>query len=659
MEYFRRLTALVIACGLLLLSGCGGDGDGGPGSDQSVASITVASETLTVGTSATQSFTATAKNRAGNALKGVSFTWASSNTSIASVGSDGLVTGIAPGTSSITASAQGITSNPVSVTVVPPTRITGTAAVGAPIAGEQVTLTDHQGVRRTATTGADGSFVITTTGLQLPFLIRAQVGSSAPLYSAGVSSPEGVINITPFTDLIVRSWYTAQSYSIDAAFSDPLRSPAVTADSLLLVHSVVFSAVRRWVEQAGVDATRFNLISSEFDADGTGIDQVLDRTTVDISSGSLVITDGATTQNSTLTYQATPASFSLETNVSSPTGVSSSKAHTVLPSQPEEDAAVAAVNEMLVAFSQAIATPNTSRTEVAAFIGTDYMNAGIDRMYQANLIVSELSARNVSYRLRSIDFLDTTAGLMTATFDRTMSRRDLQASRTERVQHHFKRYGADWLFYGDQRLADVSVLTEARNYQGAITSGSGAAAVARASFNGQMVLRGATVSGGRVWSNAPLVSWGPYSYALDSGPLQTPLPAGTEFTVGVSFYQLPVTSYYKVSTNAVTTDSVSVTNLTSHALADALGRSLLVQWSLPKSYAVETVRLACSWHLQYSDGRRTIIDEPGPLVPATATSSTIQIPADYKGIKTIDGLDITVTAEGVNGERSVAIYSFR
>jgi uncharacterized protein YjdB len=62
-----------------------------------VASVTVAPATATIKRGDTKQFTATAKDASGNVLSGRTFTWTSSDPSIATVDQNGVVTGIAEG----------------------------------------------------------------------------------------------------------------------------------------------------------------------------------------------------------------------------------------------------------------------------------------------------------------------------------------------------------------------------------------------------------------------------------------------------------------------------------------------------------------------------------------------------------------------------------
>lgn len=85
-----------------------------------VATITVAPSSPSIAVAATQQFTATAKDSSGNAISGVTFTWASSATGVATIDSNGLAKGVTAGTSQITASAGGVTSSADTLTVTSP-----------------------------------------------------------------------------------------------------------------------------------------------------------------------------------------------------------------------------------------------------------------------------------------------------------------------------------------------------------------------------------------------------------------------------------------------------------------------------------------------------------------------------------------------------------
>ena len=98
---------------------CGVGPDGTtPGVDgTSVVTIAIAPDNAALTVGATQQFTATAKNAAGATVSAATFSWLSSNTAVVSVGSSGLATAVAGGSSNLSATSGGVTATvPVTVT---------------------------------------------------------------------------------------------------------------------------------------------------------------------------------------------------------------------------------------------------------------------------------------------------------------------------------------------------------------------------------------------------------------------------------------------------------------------------------------------------------------------------------------------------------------
>jgi plastocyanin len=109
---FRPISAAVVA---VLLGSCGGGGDGGgtptepvtiKPPDNTVASVVVAG-TAIIAPGGSSQLTATPLNAAGAPVSGLTTTWSSATTSVATVNSGGLVTAVANGTSMITATISG------------------------------------------------------------------------------------------------------------------------------------------------------------------------------------------------------------------------------------------------------------------------------------------------------------------------------------------------------------------------------------------------------------------------------------------------------------------------------------------------------------------------------------------------------------------------
>ena len=116
------LLAIVFIAAGGCSAGGGGESESSPPAAQNQSAPAVASISLTppgasLQVGQPQQFTATALDAGGNTIPGVVFTWSSNVPLVASVNSNGLVTGLASGGTLITASGGGRTSAPATVTV--------------------------------------------------------------------------------------------------------------------------------------------------------------------------------------------------------------------------------------------------------------------------------------------------------------------------------------------------------------------------------------------------------------------------------------------------------------------------------------------------------------------------------------------------------------
>lgn len=154
----RRLGALGMFALALSMPGCGDSSTDPP---EPVAVVEVTAPAASVVAGRTVQLTATARDNAGNPLAGRSITWSSDNAAVARVDVNGMVTGVAPGSTSIAAAAEGktglrqITVLPVpvaAVTIEPSSfslfdrasrtvTIVARDAAGNTLAGRQATLT--------------------------------------------------------------------------------------------------------------------------------------------------------------------------------------------------------------------------------------------------------------------------------------------------------------------------------------------------------------------------------------------------------------------------------------------------------------------------------------------------------------------------------------
>lgn len=208
-----QIVALVALSGLM--AACGGGGGGG-GSPSGVASIVVSPASASIAVGATQQFTAVAKDASGYTLSGVSFTWQSSSPGVASINSSGLATGIAAGTTQITAKAGSVVSNPAALSVTSSGGGGGggggngsfslSLTPGAPSAGQGGSATVAVGVSRN--TGTVGNVNLTLLGsavsstpdpakVSYSFSPNPETGSGSTLtLNVGANVPPGVYALT-------------------------------------------------------------------------------------------------------------------------------------------------------------------------------------------------------------------------------------------------------------------------------------------------------------------------------------------------------------------------------------------------------------------------------------------------------------------------------
>ncbi|MEP6495314.1 MAG: Ig-like domain-containing protein, partial [bacterium] len=185
-----------------------------------VASVTVAPPTANIVVGGTAQLTATTKDAGGTVLTGRVVTWGSSNTLIATVSATGVVTGVAAGSATITATSEGqngtsavtVTQVPVaSVTVTPPSAnvtvgsVTGLLATPKDAGGTVLTgrlITWGSSNDAVATVSANGSVTAVALGTAtITATSEGQSGTSAitvivpPVASVAVAPPTASVQI--------------------------------------------------------------------------------------------------------------------------------------------------------------------------------------------------------------------------------------------------------------------------------------------------------------------------------------------------------------------------------------------------------------------------------------------------------------------------------
>ncbi len=176
--------------------------------------VTPASQTLSVG--ATVQLSAVPKDASGNALSGRAVTWATSSVQTASVSATGLVTGVAPGSASVTATSEGKSGSSAITVIVPPVATvevsppTATVQTGATLQLSAVmkdasgnvltgrTVTWSTSSSQTATINASGLVSGVVAGsVTITATSEGKSGSSAITVTGPQPAPVASVSISP------------------------------------------------------------------------------------------------------------------------------------------------------------------------------------------------------------------------------------------------------------------------------------------------------------------------------------------------------------------------------------------------------------------------------------------------------------------------------
>jgi hypothetical protein len=344
--------------------------------------------------------------------------------------------------------------------------VSGTAAQGSAIPSATVTLVDKNGNTAGGTTGSDGSFNISgTADLAPPFMLQVQTSPTNNLYSVSADpNASTTINVTPLTDMIVRSWYAVQGKTVDSAFANPAKNPPPTPTDVKIISSVVLAIVQGWLQAAGVDTNDFNLISTPFAANGTGVDGVLDLTSVTVDSSNISVGiangDDSITQSSTVTPSNGSVSVSTTQTTSSGT-TSPVTTSTVVPTTPTQATALAGINTTITNFVNTVNQKGSSLTgsDLAPYVDPNYLDNGENASQWETSVASFLVGASLTYTGLQINSLDTTdtPNIADVTFQLTITK---GASGTVKpLEMNFKPINNVWVITGNGQIADAYVET--------------------------------------------------------------------------------------------------------------------------------------------------------------------------------------------------------
>ncbi len=179
-----------------------------------------------------------------------------------------------------------------------PTALSGTAAIGAAMAGATVRVIDSDaGTTDPApvTAGADGRYSVDISGLKAPLFIRATATVSGEsvehvaVVPAVTGNSSNTANVTPLTSAVatlVAPGGDAAALATPATLASAATSAQVGNATALLVNTLKSDA-----GTAALLGATFDPLATAFEANGTGIDAALDRVSITTLAGQVQITN--------------------------------------------------------------------------------------------------------------------------------------------------------------------------------------------------------------------------------------------------------------------------------------------------------------------------------------------------------------------------------
>ena len=207
------------------------------------------------------------------------------------------------------------------------TSLSGLVALGAAMPYTTVKVVDANGTETVVETDAAGAYSLDTTALKAPFVITVTklLGDKQIELHSLATSQSGIANVTPLTTAVSSLLSSNASY-------DPKNLPAssITSDNIKTATDKIAVSLANLMAEASVSATSFNPVQGIFSADGTGVDSILDRISVEYTSAGVQITNKfvpLTDSNSSvstvgLSADATPVPLALGIAPPSPGSVS-------------------------------------------------------------------------------------------------------------------------------------------------------------------------------------------------------------------------------------------------------------------------------------------------------------------------------------------------
>jgi hypothetical protein len=173
--------------------------------------------------------------------------------------------------------------------------ISGVAASGAPLANANVTVTCSDGSTQNGTTNDKGEFTITLgASCAAPYVLVAKSESGDGVQSLVSVFPDAIsgaarANITPLTHAISAT-LASDGNPLSLARNIATEKNNITPAAVTSRNQAIVSSLSGMLTNANIQGTP-NLITTEFSANRTGLDKILDNLSVEVNPSGVNITN--------------------------------------------------------------------------------------------------------------------------------------------------------------------------------------------------------------------------------------------------------------------------------------------------------------------------------------------------------------------------------
>ncbi len=332
----------------------------------------------------------------------------------------------------------------------PGTTLSGTASAGAPIVG-YMTLKDSaspQHVINNIAIDVNGKYSVDVGGLTPPFMISATgtvAGRTIQYYTAAAQADlGGTINVTPFTDLIVRN---AAAGLADAMFNNSATMSANLTTAQLDAQRVQLTTALGPVLQAAGLSASLDLLRAAFNADSTGIDRFMDL--VHVVPGS------SASQYLIQNILDTSASITVNTTTAQVSGSVSTSGITSTATTPFD-----LIQQTFTTLSGYFATslPSPSNPSLLALFAGTFKQDGASASAFLTQITGDSSLIGLSFANLSLLSVDLNAGTAKVSF----TPRFANGTTDTPLTWQMKKTGNSWLLDGNQHIATIQITATAQ-----------------------------------------------------------------------------------------------------------------------------------------------------------------------------------------------------